>query len=245
MPQPKVTAVVPCRKGSQRILNKNTRPFGGYTHGLLELKLKQLDAVARIDEIVVTTNDPIVMAIVEHIRPTLSKSVILDHRPDEYASDDSLQGLIGYLGNTVDTDVIAWTHVTSPLFVPALYDAALAAYAQAKQAQLADSLMAVDATQTFAMRSGVWISHDSSIKRWPRTQDLEKIFLVNSALFVIDKPLMVTLQDRVGHQPFLFETPALHGFDIDWEEDFVLGEALYETLVSRRLGKVNQTIAGV
>lgn len=232
---PKVTAVVPCRSGSRRVLNKNTRPFGGFAHGLLELKLRQLDAVAGVDEILVTTNDPAVTGIVDTIRATLAKPVILDRRPDEYAADDSLQGLIGYLGKIVDTDVIAWTHVTSPLFVPALYEAALAAYAQAKQAQSADSLMAVDVAQTFALRSGAWISHDANVKRWPRTQDLEKIFLVNSALFVIDKPLMVSLQDRVGHQPFLFETPSLYGFDIDWEEDFALAEVLYEALLGRDL----------
>ncbi|MDO9105000.1 MAG: hypothetical protein Q7U57_08560 [Methylovulum sp.] len=238
----KVTAIVPCRKGSQRVLNKNTRPFGGLQHGLLELKLKQLDAVPRITEIVVTTNDPAVIAIVEAIRTQLVKPVILDLRPDEYAADDSLQGLIGYLADAIDTDVVAWTHVTSPLFTPPLYEAALAAYAQARQTQSADSLMAVDVAQTFALRSGTWISHDSSVKRWPRTQDLEKIFLVNSALFVIDQPLMKALQDRVGLQPLLFETPSIHGFDIDWEEDFTLGEVLYKALADG-IPQVNSPVA--
>lgn len=243
---PKITtAIVPCRKGSQRVLNKNTRPFGRFAHGLLELKLRQLDAVVGIDEILVTTNDPIVISFVEHIRETMTKPVILDRRPDEHAADDSLQGLIGYLSDTVDTDVIAWTHVTSPLFGPALYEAALAAYAQARQEGAADSLMAVDVAQTFALRAGAWISHDSTVQRWPRTQDLEKIFLVNSALFIIDKPLMSKLQDRVGHSPFLFETPALYGFDIDWEEDFALGEKLYKALYSGEWGGLYPAVAGI
>lgn len=229
----KVTAIVPCRHGSRRVPNKNTRPFGSFKHGLFELKLKQLDAVAGIDEIFVTTNDPVVIDIAESLRAILSKPVIIDVRPDEYASDDSLQGLVGYLSTAVDTDVIAWTHVTSPLFGAALYEAALSDYAQAVGANTADSLMAVDVAQTFALRSGAWISHDSGVQRWPRTQDLEKIFLVNSALFVIARPLMAELQDRVGRQPLLFETPPLRGFDIDWEEDFALGETLFEALPER------------
>lgn len=236
----KVTAIIPCRKGSQRVINKNTRPFGDFAHGLLELKLKQLDAVAAIDDILVTTNDPVVIDFIDATSHTLTKPVILDRRPDEYAADDSLQGLIGYLGSVVKTDVIAWTHVTSPLFDAALYQAALEAYAQAKQDKTADSLMAVDAVQTFAMRSGAWISHDDSVKRWPRTQDLEKILLVNSALFVIDQPLMVRLQDRVGLQPLMFETPSPHGFDIDWEEDFTVGEKLYQVMFNRELGGAHQ-----
>ncbi|MFI3194299.1 MAG: hypothetical protein QX195_00625 [Methylococcaceae bacterium] len=226
----KVTAVIPCRKGSQRVINKNTRPFGGLTYGLLELKLRQLDRVEAVDEIWVSTNDPVVMTAVDAIRVALTKPVILDIRPDEYAADDSLQALIAYLSRTIDSDVIAWTHVTSPFFLPSLYQAALTAYSEAVQKQTADSLMSVDVAQTFAMRLGQWISHDATGKKWPRTQDLDKIFLVNSALFVISQKLMVKLQDRVGQHALLFETPFLHGFDIDWEEEFLLGESLYHTL---------------
>ncbi len=231
MTTPKVTAIIPCRKGSRRVINKNTRRFGGFSYGLLELKLKQLNAVSAIDEILVTTNDPVVIDAVDTIRTQLTKPIILDRRPDEYAADDSLQELIHYLGKTVNTDVIAWTHVTSPLFTASLYQKAVLAYQDARLNQVADSLIAVDVAQTFAIRSGQWISHDNTVKRWPRTQDLEKIFLVNSALFVIDKSLLVTLQDRVGHQPLLFETPAISGFDIDWEADFILGETLYKALI--------------
>jgi CMP-N-acetylneuraminic acid synthetase len=230
MNAPKTTAIVPCRKGSQRVANKNTRPFGDFSHGLLELKLKQLAAVPSVDEIVVTTNDPVVIDTVHCLKDRLDKPIVLDHRPDEYATDDSLQGLIHYLIATVDTDIVAWTHVTSPLFGAGLYQAALAAFTEATRTHSADSLMAVDVAQTFAMRGGIWISHDSAAKRWPRTQDLEKINLVNSALFVIGKPLMAQLQDRVGHRPLLFETPAPYGFDIDWEDDFTLGEKLYRAL---------------
>ena len=236
----KVTAVIPCRKGSQRVLNKNTRPFGGLTYGLLELKLKQLDKVEGVDEIWVSTNDAVVMAAVEAIRVALIKPVILDIRPDEYAADDSLQALIAYLSRTIDSDIIVWTHVTSPFFLPTLYQAALTTYSEAVQKQTADSLLSVDVAQTFAMRSGQWISHDATAKKWPRTQDLEKIFLVNSALFIISQRLMVELQDRVGQRAVLFETPFLHGFDIDWEEDFLLGERLYSTLFKHYPDSVTQ-----
>jgi len=233
----KVTAIIPCRKGSQRVVNKNTRPFASFNRGLLELKLQQLAATETVDDILVTTNDPVVIAYVQSLQGRLSKPLLLDRRPDAHAADDSLQGLIGYLAGIVQTDVVAWTHVTSPLFEASLYDAAIRAYTDARQNQSHDSLMAVDAVQTFALRSGQWISHDANVKRWPRTQDLEKIFLVNSALFVIDLALMQTLHDRVGHNPLLFETPAPHGFDIDWEDNFVLGEKL---LVALSLGHVDR-----
>ena len=46
-----ITAVVAVRKGSQRVPNKNIKPFG--ESNLLEMKLKVLLQVNGIDEIVV------------------------------------------------------------------------------------------------------------------------------------------------------------------------------------------------
>jgi CMP-N-acetylneuraminic acid synthetase len=227
MNKPKITALVPCRKGSQRVANKNTRPFCGFAHGLLEIKLQQLAAVPSVDEIVVSTNDTLISDYVQSVQHGFAKPLLLDISPEEFAADDAMQAFIGYLGDTLETDVIAWTHVTSPLFNAHLYEAALAAYHKSITEGSSDSLMAVDSVQTFAIKNGVWISHDSNVKRWPRTQDLDKIHLVNSALFVIERNLMTKLQDRVGFIPFLFETPFPHGFDIDWEEDFAKGEELY------------------
>ena len=50
----KITAVIPVRKGSQRVPNKNLRTFADTT--LLELKIQTLLQVPEIDEIVVNTD---------------------------------------------------------------------------------------------------------------------------------------------------------------------------------------------
>ena len=47
-----ITAIVPVRKGSVRVKNKNIRPFG--ESSLLELKIKQLKKVSGISEIIVS-----------------------------------------------------------------------------------------------------------------------------------------------------------------------------------------------
>ena len=51
---------VPCRRGSERVPDKNTRVFAGHTGGLLGLKLDQLEGV-EVDEIVIDSNDPVVL----------------------------------------------------------------------------------------------------------------------------------------------------------------------------------------
>lgn len=50
----KITAVIPIRKGSQRVKDKNLRPFADTT--LLELKIQNLLEVPELDEIIVNTN---------------------------------------------------------------------------------------------------------------------------------------------------------------------------------------------
>ena len=50
----KITAVVPIRKGSQRVVDKNLRPFAG--SNLLAIKIENLKRVKGIDEILVNTD---------------------------------------------------------------------------------------------------------------------------------------------------------------------------------------------
>ena len=50
----KVTAVIPVRSGSQRVKDKNLRPFAGTT--LLENKIEVLQQVPELDAIIVNTN---------------------------------------------------------------------------------------------------------------------------------------------------------------------------------------------
>ena len=50
----KITAVIPIRSGSQRVKDKNLRPFAGTT--LMENKIETLLKVPELDSIIVNTN---------------------------------------------------------------------------------------------------------------------------------------------------------------------------------------------
>lgn len=58
----KITAVIPIRSGSQRVKDKNLRPFGDTT--LMELKIKTLMQVPELDSIIVNTNSEEAISIV-------------------------------------------------------------------------------------------------------------------------------------------------------------------------------------
>lgn len=59
----KVTAVIPIRSGSQRVKDKNLRPFADTT--LMENKINSLLKVPELDSIIVNTNSEEAIEIVE------------------------------------------------------------------------------------------------------------------------------------------------------------------------------------
>jgi len=60
----KITAVIPIRSGSQRVKDKNLRPFAGTT--LMELKIQQLLMVPELDKVIVNTNSEEAIGIVKN-----------------------------------------------------------------------------------------------------------------------------------------------------------------------------------
>ena len=59
----KITAVIPIRSGSQRVKDKNLRPFANTT--LMENKIEMLLNVQELDNIIVNTNSEEAIEIVK------------------------------------------------------------------------------------------------------------------------------------------------------------------------------------
>jgi len=225
-----VSVFLPTRKGSQRIKNKNTRPFAEFKNGLLELKLNQLMRVKLISEIVLSTNDEDSLNIAYAMSRQCSKLKI-DHRPDNLASNTTnLIDLVTYVPKVTNSDHLLWTHVTSPFVDSADYDQAIEQYFQACE-QGNDSLMSVKPFNNFlwSKEKGDLINRCTP-QRWPRTQDLMELFEIDSAIFIAPRKVYEQQNDRVGHNPFLYQLGGIKSFDIDWEDDFIIAEALYEKL---------------
>ena len=58
-----ITALIPVRKGSKRVKNKNTKPFSDTN--LLEHKIRILQQVKGINEILVTSDCSVALSIAE------------------------------------------------------------------------------------------------------------------------------------------------------------------------------------
>lgn len=218
-----VTVFLPCRAGSQRVPKKNTKDFAGIKGGLLIIKLNTLLKVKSISKIVVSTNDQEVIDIAKGFN---NSKIFIDKRPDYLASSEtSTDDVINYVPTIIKDEHILWTHVTSPFISAETIENGIQVYLNDKRY---DSLMTVNKIQTFLWNENGAINYDRDVEKWPRTQTLPSLFEINSGFFISSRTNYLELQDRIGEKPYLFVTKGFESVDIDWPDDFVLAEMIYQ-----------------
>lgn len=226
----KISVFLPCRAGSERVPHKNTRTFANVEGGLLKIKLQQLVACNAIDSIVLSTNDEEVIQLAETVS---SDKIRIDRRPEHLAtSSTSTDDLVKYVPTIITEGAVLWTHVTSPFIDGKIYEEAIDAYKNALSKGDHDSLMSVTTLRTFIWNKEGAVNYDRNKEKWPRTQTIEPLYEINSGIFLADIDIYRNLEDRIGKKPFLFENNDIDSFDIDWEEDFFIAEAIYNKLRS-------------
>lgn len=226
---------IPCRSGSERVRNKNTRPFAGFEGGLLELKLRQMAAVPELESIILSSNDPVVLDYGARFAKEHDARVQPLERPDELGrSSTTMDEFILYIARLRNEGVIMWTHVTSPFLTGAHYSAAIRAY-EASTAAGHDGLVSVTKLQRFIWDQNGPVNYDPGELKWPRSQDLRPLFEVNHGMYVLPFAVMRAQSDRVGQRPYFHELDEHDALDIDWEPQFHFLEEL--ALLRRRKGE--------
>ncbi|MET3655508.1 acylneuraminate cytidylyltransferase family protein [Sporosarcina psychrophila] len=219
----KITCFLPCRKGSERVKNKNIRPFSSYSNGLIEIKLKQLSEVEEIDKIILSTNDE---EIINYAELSGIKNLIIHRREEDLASSQtSTDDLITHARTLINDGHILWTHVTSPFLNSDAYKKIILSYKESLEKGY-DSLMTTSLIQSFVWGENGPINYDRSVEKWPRTQTLPPLHEVNSAVFLSSADIYSKNEDRIGNVPKLYPLDKIEGMDIDWPEDFDIAECL-------------------
>jgi len=221
-----ITAFLPCRLGSQRVPNKNTKTFSGVEGGLLKIKLDQLCSTGTIDRIVVSSNDPRVLEITSQYH---DDRIVIDERPDKLGSNTTTTDeLIQYASTIILEGQILWTHVTSPFLNEYDYESIIECYFKSLDNGY-DSLMTVLKLQGFIWDKRKPISYKRDELKWPMTQNIEPLFEVNSGVFLSSFENYKNFNDRIGKKPYLYEQNKRKSTDIDWPEDFVFAERLWKS----------------
>jgi CMP-N-acetylneuraminic acid synthetase len=218
-----MTIFLPCRLGSERIPQKNTKDFAGIKGGLLKVKLNTLLQVSSIDTIVVSTNDAEVIHVAKSFK---NKKIVIDVRPEHLAtSSASTDDVVKYVPTVIKDEHILWTHVTSPFISVSTFEKAIEQYFNADEY---DSLMTVNKIQTFLWDKEKPINYNRSVEKWPRTQTLPELFEINSGFFINSRENYLKYEDRIGVKPYLYVTEGYESIDVDWPEDFQLAEMIYK-----------------
>lgn len=220
-----ISAFLPCRKGSERIPNKNVKPFAGIDCGLLNIKMVQLLACDKFDEIVVSSNDERVLDFSKSLK---ENRIRIDERPNYLSSNDTLtDDLIKYVPSIIAEGDVVWTHVTSPFITHKDYTNYIAKY-QLAMKEGWDSLMTVKPLKGFIWSEHGPINYDANVEKWPRTQTIKPIYEIDSGAFINSIENYKKCNDRIGNKPFLYNQIGYSALDIDWPEEFTLAEFIWK-----------------
>jgi N-acylneuraminate cytidylyltransferase len=216
-----ITAIIPVKKNSTRLPNKNILPFGD--SNLLVHKIRQLKQVKAVNQIVVSTDSEVMLEMAE------KEGAISMLRPKRYA-DESLpiSEFVTYLGDNLEGDHFMWSCVTSPLVDEGLYSKAIELYLK-KLSEGYDSLVTVTPFQHYLMDE----SGPFNFKRGrlhTNSQQLKKLYLFTNGIQLTPHDKYIEWGDRIGECPYLMEVSKNESIDIDDVYDYEFALSIYERI---------------
>lgn len=211
-----IKALVAVRSGSQRVQNKNIRPFAG--KNLLEIKLEQLLRIKKLDGVIVNSNDDDMLQIAQNMGCQTIK------RADYYASNTvSMSEVYKNMAENMDADVIVYANVTNPLLKDVTIEKAIETYML--QRENYDSLNTAHLIKEFLFQDGQPMNYQ--LDQQPRSQDLPDLYALNFAVSIIEKDKMIDYKNVVGKKPYIWKIDETEATDIDNPIDFEFAEYVY------------------
>jgi CMP-N-acetylneuraminic acid synthetase len=216
MNREKITAVVPIRKGSQRVKDKNFKLFAN--SNLLKLKLEALKQIDIIDDIVVNTDSELAIEIAKEC------DVNWYLREPYYASSECTNTEHWTnLAETTESDYIIHSPCTAPLITIKTYYDFINRFMLIRDEH--DSLNTVNFVKHYLWLDGKPLNYDLSDV--PVTQNLPDIVYLTFGISMISKKNMVKFRSVVGKNPVFHEIDEIESIDIDTDLDFEFAEFLY------------------
>tara|TARA_R100000005_G_C4986587_1_gene194773 strand:- start:788 stop:1453 length:666 start_codon:yes stop_codon:yes gene_type:complete len=215
MKKGKLTAVIPVRAGSQRVKNKNTKPFAD--SNLLKIKLETLKKISMIDNIVVNSDSDEMLDI------ALSYGVSTHKREEYYASSECDNSeFFKHIAETTDTDYIMCSHVTSPLISAETYFSCVDKFMNSN----IENLVTVCDVKHHMWLDGKPLNYNPSES--PNSQDLPDIVGLTYGISILGKDDMVKHKNVVTDNPYFYRLDEIESIDIDTEYDFMVAEYVYK-----------------
>ena len=212
----KLTALLPFKKISTRLPNKNFLNFEGKP--LYKCMLDKLLKIKDIDRVVINTDAPELISVDKEYK----FKVYIKNRKPELCGDEISMNLI--IQDDIDSEASEYylmTHTTNPLLQVNTIEKAIEIYKKAVVNEIADSLFTVNEIQSrFYDKNKQAINHDP--KTLIPTQNLEPLYEENSNLYIFSKESFNKTNGRIGKDPLMMATSKLESIDIDDKDDWDL-----------------------
>ena len=213
----RLTAVIPVRKGSQRVKNKSFRKFN--KKSLLEYHIEKLKKISSIDEIVVNTDSSEAISLAKRMKVNYWK------REKYYASSLCTNSEFWkHIGETTNSEFIMFTNCTNPLVKISRYQEIIKKFKTVNNKY--DSVNTVTPVRDFLCENNKAINF--KINKTPNSQDLPNISKLNFAVNILSRQTMIKRKSVLGIKPFFFEISQLESLDVDTKLDFQFAEFLHK-----------------
>ena len=191
MSRKKITAVIPIRKGSQRIPDKNFKEFFKGKN-LLELKIESLKQIPLIDEIVVNTDSQ------EAIDIAKTNNISYFRREDYFASSKCTNTEYWHnIAETTQTDLIMHVPCTAPFIKSKTY------YDLINRFMLSSN----DSANTVSLvKEYLWLDNkplNYNINKVQNSQDLPDVMKLTFGISIISRDVMMERKNVVGKRSYV------------------------------------------
>lgn len=216
-----IKAVIPIRKGSQRVQNKNLRPFADTT--LLENKINALKKAGFFDDIIVNTDSEEAIAMAE-------ANGVSWHRREPYYASSACSGseFFQHLGIVTDCEVFCYCPVTSP-FVSVETMMKCKALYEEKMQEGCDCVSTVSDVKEFLWLDGKPVNYDK--ENAPNSQNLPDVKALNFGFTMVKRESLIKNRNIIGDNPLFVTTSGIESVDIDTPLDFYIAEQIYRKVV--------------
>ena len=215
----KLIAVIPIRKGSQRVKHKNFKPFGG--KNLLIHKIEILKKLDFIDEIIINTDSDKAISLAKKLGVKYFK------RDAYFASSQCVNS--EFWKNVADntkSEFIMFTNCTSPLIKLSTYKDIISLSKKFIEKNKFDSINTVTEIKEFLFKDNKPINF--KLNKAPNSQNLPNIVKLNFAINILKTKQMSSGKSLIGKKPYLYKLNEIEGLDINTEYEFSFAEFLYK-----------------
>lgn len=207
-----IVAVIPVKKNSSRLPNKNILPFADTN--LLEHKIKQLKQIKEIEEIVVSSDSEKMLQIAK------SYGVSIDERPIEFANETRPFGeFLVYLTTKLKQTHLMWACCTSPLVSVQRYKEAIGLYFENLENKKHDSLITVYKFKHFMLDEKGPMNYKRGLGHL-NSQDLPAYDFFTNGIILSPMKKVAEWKYNYGPNPYRMDLTQVEAVDIDTEFDY-------------------------